>query len=271
MKRWWKVQSARIDALTLRERAMMFVVALACCLALADFLWLAPAQSRNNQVQASVKKQSAELQVLREQLRAGLSSAPGAQTGQVVQTELTLMQSRLANVNREIAGLSSMTGDSAELAKVLVHFLKHYDGLTLERTATLAPDPASGNPQAGDGPAGLAARAVMPTLPAAPAIAPTAGSLVQKGIELMMSGSQAGGGPGAPGTKPAPPVVPAATGHVVRQGIELTVSGSYMDLMRYVQTLEKALPTVRWGKMKLSSGKSSSQLTLQLYLVEVLP
>ena len=56
-----------------------------------------------------------------------------------------------------------------------------------------------------------------------------------------------------------------------RQGVELTVSGSYPELTRYVQTLEQALPHVRWGTMKLKSEKMPPELTLQLFLVGVQP
>ena len=58
---------------------------------------------------------------------------------------------------------------------------------------------------------------------------------------------------------------------LTRQGVELTVSGSYPDLTRYVQTLEKLLPHVRWGTMRLKSEKLPPELTLQLYLIGVEP
>lgn len=56
---------------------------------------------------------------------------------------------------------------------------------------------------------------------------------------------------------------------VKRQGIELTVSGNYAELMRYLQALEKAIPYVRWGDMKLKTEKGPPELTLQLFLVGV--
>lgn len=58
-----------------------------------------------------------------------------------------------------------------------------------------------------------------------------------------------------------------ATGGVTRQGLELTVAGSYPELNRYVQTLERALPALRWGTMKVSSAQPSSELTLQVWLL----
>lgn len=54
---------------------------------------------------------------------------------------------------------------------------------------------------------------------------------------------------------------------VKRQGLELTVAGSYAELTRYVQTLERALPALRWGTMKMNSEQQPAQLTLQVWLV----
>lgn len=75
----------------------------------------------------------------------------------------------------------------------------------------------------------------------------------------------AAGAVGAVGVTAA--VLPVAP---IRQGVELTVSGSYPELIRYVQTLENALPNVRWGSMKLKTdeaAKTPPELTLQLFLV----
>lgn len=73
----------------------------------------------------------------------------------------------------------------------------------------------------------------------------------------------------------APSVTAAANGGtgaplLSRRGLELTVSGSYAELVRYVRTLENALPTLRWGSLVLKSGKQQpTELTLQVYVVEV--
>jgi MSHA biogenesis protein MshJ len=56
-----------------------------------------------------------------------------------------------------------------------------------------------------------------------------------------------------------------------RRGLELTVAGPYAELVRYVQTLERALPTLRWGTMKMVSDKRPAELTLQVWLLEVSP
>jgi MSHA biogenesis protein MshJ len=62
---------------------------------------------------------------------------------------------------------------------------------------------------------------------------------------------------------------PPAT--VSREGLELTVTGPYADLVRFVQTLETAMPDLRWGSLKLQAEHPLPELTLQVFLVGVRP
>lgn len=52
-----------------------------------------------------------------------------------------------------------------------------------------------------------------------------------------------------------------------RQGLELTVAGPYSELVRYVQTLERAMPALRWGTMKLNSEQRPTELNIQVWLL----
>jgi MSHA biogenesis protein MshJ len=56
-----------------------------------------------------------------------------------------------------------------------------------------------------------------------------------------------------------------------RRGVELKVSGSYAELIRFVKTLELALPRLRWGEMRVQSEKQPPELTLQVFVLEVQP
>lgn len=57
-----------------------------------------------------------------------------------------------------------------------------------------------------------------------------------------------------------------------RRGLELTVAGPYPELVRYVQSLERSLPDLRWGALVLSTQESTgTQLTLQVFVVENKP
>ncbi len=211
MKRWWQTQSARINALSLRTRVLLFLSVIAIGTAFVDGVWLSPAQVAHKQLTQRLDKQSAELQRARLELQ---SVAGPVDANQTLRDEIAAVQIRLDAVNQTIGNVSPMATTSTPLAQVLVQLLRRHEGLTLVRTTAVAPQMASGKDAQTIG-AGAAVRPVGLT----------------------------------------------------RQGVELTVSGPYPELVRYVQTLENALPSVRWGNMKLKSDKPPPELTLQLFLV----
>ena len=216
MKPWWATQFARIDALSLRERVFLFLSVIACSLALADALWLSPAQVAHKQLMQNFSKQSAELQRIRNELTVIGKPIDGVKT---IHDEIDSVKSRLDEVNQNVKDVLPESTQVSPLAQVLVHFLSRHEGLTLVRTTVAAPDMVS-------------VKAVQP-------VASVAAGVPSVGL--------------------------------TRQGIELTVTGPYPELVRYVQTLENALPHVRWGSMKLQSEKQLPELTLQLFLLGVQP
>ncbi len=217
MNEAWKRLDKRIDALALRERLLLLFSIMACCLAIADTVWLSPAQGAQKKLAAAVARENADLETLRTQLRTSAQSMPGGDQALAAREQIARTRDLIEQVNAEIVASSAQTDQANSLPKVLVPFLRRHEGLTLVRMATLGGD--------------------------------------------------------AFGLKPAPaPTAAGATGATVRrQGLELTVSGPYLELMKYVRTLEQALPTLRWGSMKLSSEKLPPQLTLQVFVVGVQP
>jgi MSHA biogenesis protein MshJ len=114
-----------------------------------------------------------------------------------------------------------------------------------------------------------AARQLLPPPDATPLV--QAMSLLLRrypGLTLIKTNAMAAGTPAATtnSTKDLP------TG-LKRQGVEVTVAGHYADLTRFVQTIESAMPYVRWGQMTLKSSddQGATQLTLQLYLLNEVP
>jgi len=49
-----------------------------------------------------------------------------------------------------------------------------------------------------------------------------------------------------------------------RGGLDITLSGGYLDLMEYLASLEKGLPTARWGALWLKAESSPAQLTARI-------
>lgn len=168
MKRWWDAQSARINALSLRERIFLFLAVIACGMALVDSLWLSPAQVAHKQLTQRFEKQSSELQRARDTLR--LTATP-LDSNKPLRDEISTVAAQLEATNSLIKGLLPLAPGETPLTQVLNQFLRRHEGLTLVRTTALAPEAAS-----------VSHAAATPDAVALPA------GLTRQGVELVVSG-----------------------------------------------------------------------------------
>lgn len=211
MKKQWALLAARIDAMQLRERVFVFLTIIISGLALADTLWLTPAQTAQKQVKLRFEAQRTELQRLRDELRGASQTVDPSKA---IRDEIAAANLRLDTVNRDIRAVAPMAEGGPAIEQALVQFLRRQEGLTLLSTGTL-----------------------QSVAPSANAAAPAAG---------------------------AQPILQ-------RRGLELSVAGSYADLVRYVRTLETALPTLRWGNLQIKTTKQAPEMTLQVFVVGAPP
>lgn len=205
MKARWMQWIARVDALSLRERVFLFASTLLCLMALADVLWLTPAQNRYKAVQQQFVTQNAEIARLRTELQA---AGKPVDQNQAARDNIAVAEQDIAGVNQAIASQLALAGAGRALEPVLLQFLRRYNHLTLLGTSTL---------KAAD--AGAAA------------------------------------------------AVPGLT----RQGLELRVAGPYPELVRFLQSLESALPHLRWGSVQIRAEQQPAELVLQVYVLGVAP
>lgn len=207
MKARWLALAARVDALNLRERVILFLSILLCLGALADVVWLTPAQNRYKVAQQSFATQSAEVARLRAELQA---TGKPVDHNQAVRDSMVSTVQAIAEVDQAIDKELALAGAGRALEPVLVQFLRRYERLTLLGTNTL---------------------------------------------------QNVGGGAAAR------PSVPGLT----RQGLELRIAGPYLELLRFVQSLESALPHLRWGGVQIKAEQQPAQMTLQVYVLGVTP
>lgn len=217
MKQQWQQLLDRIDALTLRERAFLFVSILVCFLAVADAVWLSPSQMAYKQATQRFATQGVELQRLRDELGA---TAQTVDPSKMVRDDIAAANLRLDAINQAISSVAPVTAGNPPIEQTLVQLLRQQEGLTLLSTGTIKQEPA---------------RAAA--------------------IARLKSGDAAAD----------------TSAMVLRRGLELRVAGRYADLVRYVQTLEAALPTLRWGTVQIRAGKQTPELTLHVYVVGVAP
>jgi len=230
MSAWWARVAARINALSERERIFLFLSILVSLLALADTLWFTPAQRTQKELLQKFASQAADLDRLRVEV---IQNAQTRSPSQQVQTDVAAVQTALDASRQEINQLLPSAPSGPALERVLVEFLRKQEGLTLLAAGTLKDEAAPG--------------ALASALAAATNAAPA---------------------PSAPAAQGVGATAPAAI-DLTRRGMELRVAGPYPALIRYVKSLEAALPQLRWGEMQLKASKSPPELTLNVYVLGV--
>jgi MSHA biogenesis protein MshJ len=136
MKADWKQQLARVNALSLRERVMLFASVAFVMVALADTLVWSPAAAKRKSLVAEQTAQAKELDTLRQRLAdAGSTSQPDSPRGQML-AKIAQAQAELQAVDRQI---SDTLGDGKRLANLpdlMDQVLRRHERLTLTHLVT---------------------------------------------------------------------------------------------------------------------------------------
>lgn len=238
MKQQWIKLAARIDALTLRERIMVFAASAAAIVFLLHFFALGPQLRRQDALQAQIGQQNNNIEGIDNEIRARVEAAqrdPDAPA-----------RERLAAVRKETEALSlqlraMQNGLVApeRMAPLLDSILRANGRLSLVSVRTL---PAESVLEAGRRAVG---GSVSPAAGANPAAAAPAGT---------------------PATDPAPG--PAEL--LYRHGVEITVRGNYLDMVDYMAALESLPTQLFWGRAQLEAETwPASRLSLTLHTLSL--
>lgn len=150
MKQRWKTLAARIDALSLRERAFLFLSLIAVCVALADLIWLSPARAAHARARQEFATANTELQRLRQAVREKPNATDPLQVARV---ELARVKAQIVTVNGDLAMQNGPTKAFISLQELLVHFLGKQANLALVHVGSLPPQAAPAGVGAGGRPA----------------------------------------------------------------------------------------------------------------------
>lgn len=233
MKEQWTKLAARIDALSLRERIMVFAACAAAIVFLMHFFALGPQLRKQDALNAQITQQQNNIEGIDNEIRARVEAAQNDPDGPV-RTRLAQVRKDTEELSLQLRAMQNGLVAPERMAPLLDSILRANGRLTLVSVRTL---PVESVLEAGR----RAAGAVPDPAAAAPAAAPaTAGS--------------------APGTAEL----------LYRHGVEITVRGSYLDMVDYMNTLE-GLPTqLFWGRAQLEAETwPSSRLTLTLYTLSL--
>lgn len=141
MNAFWKAQARRIDAMSLRERALMFVSLAVALVAVADAVVLSPRLAEQKALAASMRQQSAELDALRASLAPSHDEQADTPRGRLLR-RLAETRSAVSRADAEIAQAQSASRGTGLMA-VLERALSRHDRLTLVRVAASPPAAAA--------------------------------------------------------------------------------------------------------------------------------
>lgn len=248
----WQNWAKRIDALSLRERAFIFLCLAAILIAGADSVFITPLKLEAQARAKAQLKQNQDLKLLRDQFTAsatplGASSNTGGQDeGSQLKTRLAAAQQQQAQLRlavdagfknllqNQVPGINAANAGGSkpqvpqQLPELLATLLKQHPGLSLLKLASL--------PE-GQGPTQFATQA-------------NSKGMAQAAPPAMKAASAAG-----PENFEMP---------LTWQGLELQLAGEYLDQMRYLRQLELALPRLHWGELRLWSQGDGKPVLLQV-------
>ena len=177
MKALWAAYTAKIAALSPRERAIVFAAGLLCALAVVYFAAIDPVQRRQNALLATMERERTEIAALESQLRGRPKAVdPDADSrarAEALTREVGVLDETLKALQRELV-------PAERVNTLLQEMLARDTRLTLVSLRTLPAEPLAG------GDAKSAART-----PAPPKAESGPSLLYKHGVEITIQGSYA--------------------------------------------------------------------------------
>lgn len=210
-----KILFAQIDALTLKERVLILLAAIAVLYAVWHYALMQPLDVKQQRLTAALQQQQRELESLAVQLRLTLEQSrndPDAAN----RSKLARLQEKIQKLDDTLAQMTKNLIPPERMAQVLETVLLKSSGLTVVDVR------------------GLGSASLLEAL--GEAVAP-AGAVKSKRDKVK--------------SKPPAPVAAGAYKH----GVQITVSGTYFDALHYLRALEALPYAFFWDSLELQVGQ----------------
>ncbi len=199
--------AGRIDAMSIRERALIFITILVALYFLAVNVLFGPLNVEKDRLQQQVNLKRQETQALEAQIQTmAVTGGEGPEAAK--RKKLEALRENLKTMDSELVRVTAGLVPPKEMARLIEQMLLKNHGLQVIR---------------------------VESIPASP---------------LLEEGGSA----------------PASGAMVYKHGMNIEIKGGYLDVLRYLKSLE-ALPwKVFWGKVTLKTEKyPNSRVTLLIY------
>jgi MSHA biogenesis protein MshJ len=231
LKKFWQPMVLRIDALNLRERAMIFAAAALVLITLVNSLLLEPQLAKQKLLSEQIKQEQEKIAGIQAEIqqKVRLQAIDPDAAARMRLQELKQQSAQLQGAMRDVQkGLVSPDKMSALLESIL----KQNGKLRLVSLKTL---PVTG---------------LNESVPA----------------ESKTAGEKTPAASAFPAKQDSPP----AAAYVYRHGVEIMVQGGYVDMMNYMAALEAMSWQLFWGRAKLSVDEyPKATLTLTLFTLSL--
>lgn len=257
MKQFWVRLSTRIDALSLRERIMLFAAVLAAVVFLSYWMILSPLFARQEILAENVARQQKTLADIETQIGA-VATRSSFDPDAVNRARLATLQGEVRQSSSDLRSMQESLVEPERIARLLETILASNGKLKLVSLRTL---PVTGLSEAlptGD-PAAAQAESVAP---------PQAVLSPEKMAEAWVA--KAAAAPARPDGQVTPGPELKLPELVYRHGVELTLEGRYVDMVNYMSQLESMPVRLIWGRARLdASGHPRTRLTLTLFTLSL--
>jgi MSHA biogenesis protein MshJ len=189
----------RIDAMSLRERLLIFLAVAALVVTTLDALLIEPSFAAAKRISLEIARQQAEISSIDKQLQA-LAVAARSDPNRDKRARLEVLRGELGDLERRIAGEQARVTSPEQMRSLVESLIARNPGISLVELRTLPKGP-------------ITAR-VLETV-----------------------GQSLGG-----------------SALVYRHGLEVTVSGAYLDLLAYLDELERLPHQIRWTTLALDAS-----------------
>jgi MSHA biogenesis protein MshJ len=225
MKQFWQKWSLKIDALSLRERVIVFAVAVLILIVLINMLLLDPQYAKQTKLSQQIRQQQSQIADIQNQIQQRVK-AQADDPNRLMQEHLQVLNQRASQMNGALSDMQKGLVPPEKMADLLESVLKKNNKLLLVSLKTL-PVKSLNEP--------------------IDAILPNTAGMVKTGDD------QAG-----------------SVEAVFKHAVELKVQGSYMDMLNYMQSLERMPWQIFWGSAQLNVDEyPRATLTLTLFTLSL--
>jgi MSHA biogenesis protein MshJ len=274
MKEQWLKLAARIDAMALRERVMIFSALVSGMVYVVYMVVAEPMLARQQKARAEITEQQRSIAEFNAQIAGRIASAavdPDKTARQQLEqllSEQTMLGTSLRTVQKGLVApekmaplLERILQANGRLKLMALHSLPV---TTVNEAAPLTA--ATAKAEAEPAPSMQAVTTADAAKAVVAAVAEQAAAKNNGGVAKM------GGTAGAPATLPVASTVPApkAREMLYRHGVEMVLQGTYPELVAYMEALEQLPVQLFWGRAQLDAQNYPEvTLTLTLYTLSL--